>query len=98
LFVKSDLAVRFGLKEDEPPRLACYCFGHTVEDIYDEIRRTGRSTVVERIKVQMRELGCRCERTNPLGTCCLESVQDAVAQGFQARLGKVPQPDSRTGT
>lgn len=82
-FDKSDLIVRFGLKETEPPRPVCYCFDHGIEGIHDEIRRTGRSTVLDRIKAAMKGPGCRCEHTNPLGGCCLKSVQEAVEQWFK---------------
>lgn len=82
-FVKSDLLVRFGLKETEPPRPLCYCFDHSIEGIQDEIRRTGRSTVLDSIKAAMKGPGCRCEYTNPMGGCCLKSVQEVVDQGFK---------------
>ena len=87
-FLKSDLTVRFGLKETDPPRHVCYCFDHTVGEIEDEIRRTGRSTVVERIKADMNAQGCRCEYVNPLGACCLQSVQAAVADALGSTSGK----------
>ncbi len=83
-FRKSDLAVRFGLKETDAPRPVCYCFDHTIEEIHDEIRRTGASTVVNSIKADMKGPGCRCEYTNPLGGCCLKTVQAAVANAFGA--------------
>ena len=87
-FRKSDLTVRFGLKETDPPRHVCYCFDHTVGEIEDEIRRTGRSTVVQRIKADMSARGCRCEYVNPLGACCLQSVQAAVADALGSTSGK----------
>ncbi|MFQ5592211.1 MAG: mercuric transporter MerT family protein [Phycisphaerae bacterium] len=83
VFVKSDLSVRFGLKETEPPRPVCYCFDHSIDGIHDEIRRTGGSTVLDRIKAAMKEPGCRCEYTNPMGGCCLGSVQEVVQRGFK---------------
>ncbi len=82
-FVKSDLSVRFGLKETEPPRPVCYCFKHSIEGIHDEIRRTGRSTVLDSIKAAMKGPGCRCEHTNPLGGCCLNTVNEVVQEGLQ---------------
>jgi hypothetical protein len=82
-FHKSDLSVRFGLKETTPPRPLCYCFDHSIEAIHDEIRRTGESTVLAGIKTDMKGPGCRCEYTNPLGACCLGSVQRVVDQGFR---------------
>lgn len=87
-FLKSDLTVRFGLKETDPARHVCYCFDHTVGEIEDEIRRTGRSTVVERIKTDMNARGCRCEYVNPLGACCLQSVQAAVADALGSISGE----------
>ncbi len=83
-FRKPDLTVRFGLKETDAPRRVCYCFDHTVEEIHDEISRTGESTVVESIKADMKGPGCRCEYTNPLGGCCLKTVQTAVANAFRS--------------
>ncbi|MCH7526274.1 MAG: cation transporter [Planctomycetes bacterium] len=80
VFSRSDLAVRFGLKETGSPRRVCYCFDHDIEDIHDEIRRTGRSTVLDRIKAEMGDLGCRCEYTNPLGACCLNTVARVVQE------------------
>ena len=89
-FDKTDLSVRFGLKETAPPRPVCYCFDHTVEEIEDEIVRTGRSKVVESIKADMKGPGCRCEYTNPLGRCCLKTVQSAVTTAMQA-TGRAPE-------
>ncbi len=83
-FRKPDLTVRFGLKETDAPRHVCYCFDHTIEEIHDEIQRTGESTVVESIKVDMKGPGCRCEYTNPLGACCLKTVQVAVADALRS--------------
>ena len=84
VFEERDLTVRFGLKETDSPRPVCYCFDHTVEDIEDEIRRTGDSTVIDRIKADMQGPGCRCEYTNPLGRCCLDTVQAAVDDVFRS--------------
>ena len=83
LFDESSLSVRIGLKESHRPRTICYCFDHTIEAIHDEIGRTGRSTAVDRIKAEMSAAGCRCEKTNPLGACCLETVRATVAEGFR---------------
>ncbi|MCZ6683872.1 MAG: mercuric transporter MerT family protein [Planctomycetota bacterium] len=82
-FGKPDLLVPFGLKEHASPRPVCYCFDQTVENIDDEIRRTGQSTVLERIKEEMKGPGCRCEFTNPLGACCLATVQHFVREASE---------------
>ena len=78
VFDEAGLRVPFGLKDTSRPRTVCYCFNHTVEEIHNEIARTGRSTVLESIKADMKESGCRCERTNPLGACCLATVEQVV--------------------
>lgn len=83
-FRKSDLTVRFGQKEIDAPRPVCYCFDHTIEEIHDEIHRTGESTIADSIRAEMKGPGCRCEYTNPLGGCCLAAVQAAVADAFRS--------------
>jgi len=81
LFRKNNLAVRVGLKEPENPAApACYCFGWTPEKIQAELTATGRSTVVEQIKAQVKAGNCYCEVTNPQGSCCLGNVAKAVQQ------------------
>ncbi len=78
-FNKGDLTVRVGVKEtsadQDPrhPRYVCYCFDHTIEEIDDEVRQTGKSTVLEDIKTRMKD-GCWCETKSPQGTCCLGTV------------------------
>lgn len=56
----------------------CYCFGFTPEMIREELRLTGKSTVVERIAAEMKEDYCACEIRNPQGSCCLGNVKAAV--------------------
>jgi hypothetical protein len=49
---KSDVSVRVGVKEKCSPRPICYCFGHTVESIRDELGRGGRSTVIDSVRAR----------------------------------------------
>lgn len=72
-FGKADLKVRVGIKETNAPRPLCYCFGHTAEEIDEEIRLTGKTTVLDDIKTRMKE-ACWCETKNPQGSCCLAAV------------------------
>ena len=78
-FNRADLTVRVGVKETSGdqgprhPRLVCYCFNHTIESIEQEVRQTGRSTVLDDIKTRMKD-GCWCETKNPQGSCCLGTV------------------------
>jgi len=78
VFNKDDLAVRVGVKETSAPRPICYCFGHTIEEVMDEVRRTGGSTVAQDIRARMKESGCSCEVKNPQGRCCLDTVGRCV--------------------
>lgn len=67
----------------EHSQTVCYCFGHTVGSIRDEVHRAGRSTVVADITAKIKAGACDCERLNPSGRCCLGEViavvKDAVA-------------------
>lgn len=85
-FSTADLTVRVGIKESSPPRPVCYCFGHDIEEIFGEVKRTGKSTVVADIGKRIREEGCSCETRNPQGACCLGTVQ-SVVQAALARIG-----------
>jgi CopZ-like zinc binding protein len=89
-FSKEELKVRVGLKEADDPIPICYCFGHTRAGAWDEIERTGQSTVVASITAHVKAGRCACEVNNPSGTCCLGEVSKAVKEGFAlARRGVV---------
>ena len=77
-FRRGDLRVRVGAKEIEEPLPICYCFGFTRQDIWDEIRRTGDSTVAERIATEVEAGRCACEVRNPSGKCCLGDITRAA--------------------
>lgn len=85
-FSASDLTVRVGIKESAPPRPVCYCFGHSMEEILDEVERTGKSTVTADIRRRMAEEKCSCETKNPQGSCCLGTVEGLVQTAY-ARFG-----------
>jgi len=79
VLTRSDLVVRVGIKETEAPRPICYCLGYSVEDMIEEIRLTGRTTVPDRIRSILETEGCHCETANPQGSCCLGTAL-AVAE------------------
>jgi copper chaperone CopZ len=81
-FTKEELAIRVGIKETTPPRHVCYCFNHTIEEIEGEVRRTGKTTVLDSIKTRMKE-ACWCETKSPLGSCCLATVSEYVKQSLE---------------
>lgn len=84
LFQRADLWVRVGVKEKDDPIPVCYCFGFTREDIWDEITKTGRSTIAERIKAEVKAGNCACELKNPSGKCCLGNVARIVQRDLKA--------------
>jgi hypothetical protein len=77
-FQQKDLLVRVGVKERQDPIPVCYCFGVTRRDIANEIRETGKSTIAERIKAEVKTGNCACEVKNPSGKCCLGDVARVV--------------------
>ena len=82
---KDAMRVRVGVKEKNPPRLVCYCFGHTVESIQDEIERTGKSTVMDSVSAKVLSGDCSCEIMNPEGSCCLGEMNRAVKEALATR-------------
>lgn len=93
---KAALKVRVGLKEQEAPRPVCYCFGHTVESIREEIGRTGRTTVAASIKAKVEAGDCDCEVLNPKGRCCLGDVNSVVKEALAPAGGLRPAPALRS--
>lgn len=77
-FTKSQLRVAVGEKETTGERLLCYCFGHSVASIKEELQSKGRSDAQQDIRAKMKDPGCRCETENPSGSCCLGSVTKAI--------------------
>ncbi|MBE7461867.1 MAG: cation transporter [Planctomycetes bacterium] len=79
-FTKNQLWVSVGVKEKTGERPLCYCFGHSVATIMEELRTKGRSDAQEDIRRKMKDPGCACEVKNPSGSCCI----GAVAKGIEA--------------
>ena len=77
-FAKSQLKVQVGVKETSGERPLCYCFGHSVASIKEELRTKERSDALEDIRTKMKDPGCRCETENPSGSCCLGSVGKGI--------------------
>ena len=87
LFRREDLVVRVGAKEIEDPLLVCYCFGFTRQDIWNEIRSTGKSTVAKRITAEVEAGRCACELKNPSGKCCLGDVTRTIKDRLNKKGG-----------
>ncbi len=77
-FTKSHLKVPVGVKETTGERTLCYCFGHSVAGIKDELRTKSRSDALEDIRAKMKNPGCHCETSNPSGSCCLGNVTKGI--------------------
>lgn len=87
LFRKNDLAAPVGLKEpNNPAAPVCYCFDWTPEKIQSEIKNTGKSTVIDKIKTQVKAENCYCEITNPQGSCCLGNVSHVVKKTMDSSI------------
>jgi Zinc binding domain len=69
-----DLRIRVGLKEKDGPIPLCYCFGFDEQDVREEIKARGHTTIPQRIAALIRERMCACEERNPSGACCLGEV------------------------
>ncbi|GMV83932.1 MAG: hypothetical protein AMXMBFR7_51160 [Planctomycetota bacterium] len=82
---KGEVKVRIGQKEPSAPRPVCYCFNHTVEEIEEEVVRTGGSRMPDEIVEKCKKGLDRCEETNPQGRCCLGNVQKAVKDALAGR-------------
>ena len=93
IFSRGDLLVRVGVKEQSDPIQICYCIGITRTDIWDEIRKTGKSTIAERIRAEVKAGRCACEVKNPSGKCCLGDVMRAVLGGLRT----IPTPKATAG-
>jgi hypothetical protein len=81
-FTVDDLRVRVGFKVKNDPIPLCYCFGVLESHVRDEITRTGRTTIPDRISRLIREGLCACESRNPSGACCLGEVRQTMQRIF----------------
>ncbi len=48
-------------------RLICYCFGHTEDDLRQDVLLHGRSLIMERIVSAKKDGQCQCTEKNPAG-------------------------------
>lgn len=86
-FTADDLKEKATLKDRDLDVKVCYCFGHTRLSVLSELQMTQRSTVVESIKLSLKNPGCFCEVSNPQGGCCLGNVATWIKEA-RALLGE----------
>lgn len=77
-FTIGDMRIRVGLKEKDDPIPLCYCFGFSEQDVREEIKAKGHTSIPQRISALIKERMCACEERNPSGACCLGEVTKAV--------------------
>ncbi|MGB1015431.1 MAG: hypothetical protein ACPG4T_14945, partial [Nannocystaceae bacterium] len=65
-------------KSEDPERLVCFCFEHSVADIKVDVAENEASTIQASIKAECKAGRDDCERKNPQGRCCLGNVGQAV--------------------
>lgn len=65
-------------KSEDPQRLVCFCFEHSVADIEADVAQNGASTIQASIKAECKAGRDDCERKNPQGRCCLGDVGQVV--------------------
>ena len=75
-----------GFKSRSPEALVCYCFQYRRGDIVAELKAEGRSSIADRIAVEVQVDNSASEVRNPTGKCCLGEVRKAV-QEISAELG-----------
>jgi hypothetical protein len=77
-FTIEALRIRVGLKEKNGLISLCYCFGFNEQDLRNEIKAEGHTTIPQRISSLTKERMCACEERNPSGACCLGEVTKAA--------------------
>ncbi len=87
IFRREDLLVRVGAKETADPIPVCYCFEFTRTEIQREVVETGRSTILDRIKTEVKAGNCSCEVKNPSGKCCLGELRRIVKDRLNGKEG-----------
>ena len=60
--------------------LICYCFEYNRKDIGDDLRKNGRSLIMEKIQAEKKLGNCQCTVKNPKGKWCLADVRRVVDQ------------------
>ena len=73
-------------KSEDPDRLVCFCFEHSVAEVEADARANGNSTIRDTIKAACKAGEDDCERINPQGRCCLGNVGLVVKRALPGAL------------
>jgi hypothetical protein len=79
-FLKSDIKVRVGFKEQQDPILFCYCFDYSRGDISHDLELRGETDIPDRVKAEIQRGFCACDVKNPSGDCCLGDLTRSIQQ------------------
>ena len=60
--------------------LICYCFGHSKDQVEQEMITLGHSQTLERVLAKVGDRNCACEVRNPAGKCCLKELKRVVQE------------------
>ena len=77
-FDRGDVRVAVWQKEPAGDRVICYCFEEREATIRGEIRTTGHSVAVDRVREHIAAKRCACDVRNPRGACCLGDLLSVV--------------------
>ena len=81
-------------KSEDPQRLVCFCFEHSVAELEADVAANGTSTIQALIKAACKAGQDDCERKNPQGRCCLGNVGTVVKRVTSAGADGAPATDS----
>lgn len=77
-FTTNDVRVPVWQKNPVGTRTLCYCFDENEVSMRAEVKQTGRSAAVERVRAHIAADRCACDVRNPRGACCLGDLIQAV--------------------
>jgi hypothetical protein len=88
---QTDCNKTLGYKEGKPPRIWCYCFGYTDEEVRRSMDHRGVSPLLKQIGDYIDKGGSVCELTHPTGQCCLNFVRNlGTGAGSPGPSGGIP--------
>lgn len=81
-FLKEHVRVPVWFKEGAQPKFACYCSSVTEEAVIDAVVSHGARRIRDVNAVTGSMSHPDCEKNNPIGECCHDSVSAAIRKGM----------------
>jgi len=85
-------------KRDDPARLVCFCFEHSVAEVEADLREHGKSTIAASIRAACKAKRDACTRKNPQGRCCLGNIAEVVRAASTSPATADADADADAGT